>query len=253
MRVTIISSNEAIQESSSVSTRPRVKNNVISALALDICSDTFSPGSFLPRENDLCARYNVSRTVIREALKVLESKGLVRGRSRVGTVVCEHDEWNILDPQVIEWLGDRVVEFNLLDCVLEARRSIEPAAVVLAARKATTQEIADIEKAWQMMRDAENDIVSFTEADVLFHSCLLKASHNQIFRQLSHTISAALKYSLQTSNEIADTRDDAITAHGNLVEALRIRDEAKAIEAIEMVLDMAEKDLDQAKAPMPRA
>ncbi len=125
-------------------------------------------GQFLPRENDLCARYNVSRTVIREALKVLESKGLVRGRSRVGTVVCEHDEWNILDPQVIEWLGDRVVEFNLLDCVLEARRSIEPAAVVLAARKATTQEIADIEKAWQMMRDAENDIVSFTEADVLF-------------------------------------------------------------------------------------
>ncbi|MEJ5020853.1 FadR/GntR family transcriptional regulator [Ochrobactrum vermis] len=245
--MTAVSSNEAAPVSPSAAARPRVKSNVISALALDICSDTFAPGSFLPRENDLCARYNVSRTVIREALKVLEAKGLVRGRSRVGTVVCEHDEWNILDPQVIEWLGDRVVEFNLLDCVLEARRCIEPAAVVLAAKKATTQEIADIEKAWQMMRDAENDIGSFTEADVLFHSCLLKASHNQVFRQLSHTISAALKYSLQTSNEIADTRDDAIAAHGNLVEALRMRDVAKAIEAIKLVLDMAEKDLDQAK------
>ncbi|MBB5702202.1 DNA-binding FadR family transcriptional regulator [Ochrobactrum daejeonense] len=245
--MTALPSSEPARKSSSVAARPRVKNGVISALALDICSDTFPPGSFLPRENDLCARYGVSRTVIREALKVLESKGLVRGRSRVGTIVCEHEEWNILDPQVIEWLGDRVIELNLLDCVLEARRCIEPAAVIMAARKATTQEIADLEHAWQMMRDAESDLNAFTEADVLFHSCLFKASHNRIFRQLSHTISAALKYSLQTSNEIADKRDEAVAAHGNLVEALRMKDETRAIEAIKLVLDMAERDLDQAK------
>ncbi|MFC0243972.1 FadR/GntR family transcriptional regulator [Falsochrobactrum ovis] len=227
--------------------RPRVKTTVIAAMAADICSGYFASESYLPRENDLCSRYNVSRTVIREALKVLESKGLVRSRSRVGTIVCDPVDWNILDPQVMEWLGDRVVEFNLLDCVLEARRCIEPAAVMLAADRATTQEIADIEKAWQMMRDAENDIASFTEADVLFHSCLLKASHNQVFTQLSHTISAALKYSLRTSNEIADTRDKAVEAHGQLVEALRLRDRQKALDSIHSVLDMAENDLNQAK------
>ncbi|MCL7998864.1 FadR family transcriptional regulator [Brucella sp. 21LCYQ03] len=241
------SADETTITSSSFTSRPRVKNSVISALAADICSNLFVPGSYLERESDLSARYNVSRTVIREALKVLESKGLVRSRSRVGTVVCDPDEWNILDPQVIEWLGDRVIEFNLLDCVLEARRSIEPAAVILAAQHATTQEIADIDKAWQMMRDAEGNIAKFTESDVLFHSCLLKASHNQIFRQLSHTISAALKYSLQTSNEIAETRDEAIAAHGNLVEALRMRDKDKATEAIQFILSMAERDLVQAK------
>ncbi|WP_343315477.1 FadR/GntR family transcriptional regulator [Brucella sp. BE17] len=247
-----VPSSETASTSSSSKSRPRVKNSVISALALDICSNSFPPGSYLPSESDLCARYNVSRTVIREALKVLESKGLVYIRSRVGTVVCEPDEWNILDPQVIEWLGDRIIEFNLLDCVLEARRSIEPAAVVLAAEKGSTQEIADIEKAWQMMCDAEKDITKFTEADVLFHSCLLKASHNQIFRQLSHTISAALKYSLQTSNEIAETRDEAVAAHGNLVEALRMRDTVKATQAINCILGIAERDLDQAKCSNAR-
>ncbi len=79
--------------------------------------------------------------------RFLESKGLVRGRSRVGTVVCSKDEWNILDQQVLEWIGDRIFQFDLLNCILEARRAIEPVAAELAAARATVQEIAAIERA----------------------------------------------------------------------------------------------------------
>ncbi|MBK3745305.1 FadR family transcriptional regulator [Paraburkholderia aspalathi] len=232
-----------VQDKSQSPTRPRVKNNVITALAVDIASDIYPSGSFLPRESDLCERYGVSRTVIREVLKVLESKGLVYGRPRVGTMVCERNEWNILDPQVLEWLGDDIFKLSVLDCILETRQVIEPIAARLAAERATVQEIADLDYAWQMMNDAGDDLAAFTEGDMLFHTCLLKASHNQVFFQLSRTIGAALQYALHTSNEAAITRSEALEIHRQLVEALRMRDKDAAVLRSQQILDLAKRDL----------
>ncbi|OCP15603.1 MULTISPECIES: FadR/GntR family transcriptional regulator [unclassified Ensifer] len=226
-----------------VQRRPRVQKNVTRTIASDICADIFPVGSYLPRENDLCERYGVSRTVIRESLKILESKGMVRGRSRVGTIVCGKDEWNILDAQVLEWIGERIFEFDLLNCILEARRAIEPVAAEFAAERATVQEIADLERAWQAMRDGERDIAGFTDADVAFHTCLLKASHNQVFLQLVGIIQAALKFSLHASNEAAERRDEAIDIHRELVEALRMRDKAAARDCSTRMLNLAARDL----------
>lgn len=223
--------------------RPRVQKNVTRTIATDICADIFPVGTYLPTENELCDRYGVSRTVIRESLKILESKGLVRGRSRVGTIVCSKDEWNILDQQVLEWIGPRIFEFDLLTCILEARRAIEPFAAEFAAERATVQEIADIERAWQQMRDAEGDVEQFTQADVAFHACLLKASHNQVFLQLASIIQAALEFSLHASNEAADARDEAVEIHRLLVEALRMRDKAAARECSHRMLEIAARDL----------
>lgn len=223
--------------------RPRVQKNVTRALASDICADVFPVGAFLPTENELCLRYGVSRTVIRESLKILESKGLVRGRSRVGTVVCPKEEWNILDQQVLEWIGSRIFELDLLKCVLDARRAIEPFAAEFAAERATVQEVAEIERAWEQMRDAEGDVVRFTEADVAFHAGLLKASHNQVFMQLASIIRAALEFSLHASNEAVDARGEAVEIHRRLVEALRMRDKAAARECSHRMLDIAARDL----------
>jgi DNA-binding FadR family transcriptional regulator len=223
--------------------RPRVQKNVTRAIATDICADVFPIGAFLPTEAELCLRYGVSRTVIRESLKILESKGLVRGRSRVGTVVCPKEEWNILDQQVLEWIGPRIFELDLLTCVLDARRAIEPFAAQFAAERATVQEVAEIERAWQAMRDAEGDLEAFTKADVAFHAGLLKASHNQVFMQLASIIQAALEFSLHASNEAADARDEAVEIHRRLVEALRMRDRAAARECSHRMLDIAARDI----------
>ena len=223
--------------------RPRVQKNVTRAIATDICADVFPIGAFLPTEAELCLRYGVSRTVIRESLKILESKGLVRGRSRVGTVVCPKEEWNILDQQVLEWIGPRIFELDLLTCVLDARRAIEPFAAEFAAERATVQEVAEIERAWQAMCDAEGDLEAFTKADVAFHVGLLKASHNQVFMQLASIIQAALEFSLHASNEAADARDEAVEIHRRLVEALRMRDRAAARECSHRMLDIAARDI----------
>ncbi|MCQ4629998.1 FadR family transcriptional regulator [Shinella sp. CPCC 100929] len=230
-------------EGEAIVRRPRVQKNITRAIASDICADVFPVGGFLPTENELCLRYGVSRTVIRESLKILESKGLVRGRSRVGTVVCAKEEWNILDQQVLEWIGPRIFELDLLKCVLDARRAIEPFAAEFAAERATVQEVAEIERAWEQMRDAEGDVARFTEADVAFHAGLLKASHNQVFMQLASIIRAALEFSLYASNEAVDARGEAVEIHKQLVEALRMRDKAAARDCSHRMLDLAARDL----------
>ncbi|SMC97884.1 FadR/GntR family transcriptional regulator [Rhizobium sp. RU36D] len=232
--------------------RPRVRRNVTVAIAQDICADRYPPGSQLPRENDLCEIYGVSRTVIRESLKILESKGLLRGKPRVGTVVCDKDDWNILDADVLEWIGPYIKDFDLLGCILEARRTIEPVAAELAAERATTQQIADLENAWRQMRDSSDDPERFTEADVQFHAVLLAASHNQVFRRLSSAIHAALRYALHASNVAVESREDAVIIHGELVEALRMRDRAKARDAANRMLDLAVHDLAAAERVIGR-
>ncbi|TYC61981.1 FadR family transcriptional regulator [Rhodobacterales bacterium] len=227
--------------------RPRVRQSVTAALAEDICSDKYRSGMQLPRENDLCELYGVSRTVIRESIKVLESKGMLRVRARVGTVVTEREEWNILDGEVLDWIGPFIHEFDLLGCILEARRTIEPAVAEFAAQRATLKEIADLEAAWMRMRDASTDPEAFTEADVEFHGVLMAASHNQVFRRLSSAIHMALHYTLHASNTAVESRDRAIELHGELVDALRLRDAPRAREASRRMLDLAEHDLSAAQ------
>jgi len=235
-----------------IGSRPRVRKNVTAAMAEDIFSERYPAGSPLPRENDLCEIYGVSRTVIRESLKVLESKGLVRGKPRIGTSVCDRDDWNILDAEVLEWMGPYIKDFDLLGCILEARRTIEPAAAEYAAERASTQEIADLDSAWRQMRDSAGDPEAFTDADVMFHAVLLKASHNQVFRRLLSAIHAALKYALHASNIAVESREDAVAVHGELVEALRLRNRAKARECANRMLDLAVRDLAAAEKAIGR-
>ena len=225
------------------SRRPRVRHNVTAAIGADICGGRFPPGTVLPRESDLCATYGVSRTVIRESLKVLETKGLAHGRPRVGTLVLDRSEWNVLDAQILEWMGPDVLSAELLSSILEARRTVEPAAAFLAASRATAQEIADLERACDEMGDAEGDLEVFTAADTRFHETLLRASHNKVFQQLSSIIHAALSHALHASNRAAVKRDEALHVHRDLVDALRMRDAARAEACSRNILDLAARDL----------
>jgi len=222
--------------------KPRVQKEIIAALTQAIAVGRYPVQTTLPRENDLCTEFGVSRTVIREVLKVLESKGIVRVKPRVGTTVRDREDWNLLDPDVIDWLGPDFFDFSLLASILEARRTIEPAAAELAAQRATTQDVADMEEAWRQMRDAA-DFDSFNNADVVFHTTLLKASHNRVFSQLSGIIHEALSRALGTSNRAAPDHGKALQAHYALVEALRMRNKDEARRAAFGILELAAHDL----------
>jgi DNA-binding FadR family transcriptional regulator len=214
-------------------------------LARAIAEGRFPEGSTLPREQDLCVEFQISRTVVREALKTLESKGVVRSRARVGTLVRARNEWNLLDSDLLDWMGDSVVDADFLAVVLEARRAVEPFAAELAARRATLSDIAELNAAWEGMRDAEqgND-AAFTAADVEFHRILLRASGNLVFAQLSGVIDAALSRALDHSNRSVESHLETVEVHRRLVEALRMRDGEGARAASEQMLKTAARDLD---------
>lgn len=228
--------------------RPRVMPDLVRILAGDILAGRYPQGSSLPRESDLGAEYGVSRTAVREALKVLAAKGLVTSRPRVGTTVCDSDSWNLIDPQVLEWHPPGAIDRKLLDSILETRRAIEPLVAELAARRATLREIADLETAWRGMAEAGGDIGRFSRSDIAFHQILYGASHNPIFRQIGGLIDAALKFALEATNAASvDQRDQAVRVHLEVVEALRMRDPAAARLAAEHILDLAARDLETAK------
>lgn len=237
---------EEAGEAGSQLRRPRVMPDVVRAVATDILSGRYPTGSTLPRESGLGAEYGVSRTVIREALKVLAAKGLVVSRPRVGTVVCEADNWNILDPQVMEWHGPSLFDHKLLDAVLETRRVIEPFVAGLAAQRAGLRELAELEAAWQGMAEAGDDVDLFSENDIAFHRVLYGATHNPVLRQIGSLIDAALKYSVETSNSTVEKRDEAVGHHRAVVEALRMRDVAAAEKAAVLIVEQAAQDIDVA-------
>ena len=224
--------------------RPRVMPEVMRRLASDILSGRRAPGSALPSEAELTAEFNVSRTVIREALKVLAAKGLVTSRPRIGTIVCDPEDWNIIDPQVIEWQSGGIPDQRMLDAILEARRTIEPRAAELAATRASLREIADMEAACREMAESGPDAARFVRADVELHRLVYAASHNPVFRQIGKLIDTALHAALEeTGAHSPDERAAAIRVHADLIEALRLRDPAAARRAAEAILNLAAQDL----------
>jgi len=231
--------------------RPRVMPDVVRTIASGILSGAYPVGATLPSENDLCTEHGVSRTVIREALKMLAAKGLVHSRPRIGTVVCERDNWNIIDPQVLEWHAPNSIDPKLFDSILETRRAIEPLVAELAASRASLQEIADLEAAWRGMEAAGNDVSSFARSDAAFHQVLYGACHNPIFRQIGGLIETALNFALETTANSVDRRDEAVKVHFGVVEALRMRDADAARRAANEILDLAARDLERAKT-LPR-
>jgi DNA-binding FadR family transcriptional regulator len=224
--------------------RPRVGRDFVAALAKAIAEGRFAPGATLPREQDLCTEFSISRTVVREALKTLESKGVVRSRARAGTLVRARSDWNLLDADLLDWMGDTVVDADFVAVVLEARRAVEPFAAELAAERASLADIAGLHAAWEAMRDAgRGDDAAFTAADAEFHRILLRASGNLVFAQLSGVIDAALTRALDRSNSSVESHLETVEVHGRLVEALRMRDGEGARAASEQMLRTATRDL----------
>jgi GntR family transcriptional regulator, galactonate operon transcriptional repressor len=232
----------------SVRKRPRIHDELLDAIAASIVSGAYPAGLPLPRESELCKMHGVSRTAVREALKVLESKNLVLCRPRVGTIVFDREAWNILDARVIAWLGPTLKGTDLLAAIFEVRHTIEPAAAAAASQRASLEDIAKLEKAWRKMAGAGNDAALFFEGDLAFHEALLAASGNKIFVRLGAVIESAVNFVLRTSSQSVEDLADSVEQHGKLVEALRMRDKVGAEAAAHQIIKQGEGDIATALA-----
>jgi GntR family transcriptional regulator, galactonate operon transcriptional repressor len=229
--------------------KPRVRREVVATLARRILSGEISAREYLPKESELCLEYGVSRTVIREATKILESKGLLRSRSRVGTQVLDPSEWNMLDADLLAWAGSEFHDPRFVHSLMEARFIIEPAAADLAAQRANPSDLARLDEAYQRMRgslppSAPHDVERCSEADLDFHTALLVGSHNHVLIQLASVIRAALRALFELTTHLGSAHEQALHLHGEVVEAIRLRRSDAARGAILKILDAAVADLD---------
>jgi DNA-binding FadR family transcriptional regulator len=209
-----------------------------------IQSGRYAVGASLPPEPMLCSELGVSRTVVREAVKSLIAKGLVSTGPKVGTRVLASDAWNWFDPDVITWHSKSGLTPEFVRDLQDLRRVVEPAAVRLAAERATAQDIADIEAAFEGMRRAVEEGGDYVTFDLRFHQGLLKACRNRMLVQMSKALSALLRTSFEISTSRKDGPRNSLHLHRAVLDAVIARNPARAERAIQVLIDGAHEDIE---------
>jgi DNA-binding FadR family transcriptional regulator len=192
-------------------------------LATAILRGDYAPESTLPREAELMESFGVSRTVLREALRTLTSKGLVESRPKVGTRVRRRIAWNLLDADLLDWYS-RVAEPMAFALKLqEMREMIEPFAAELAARAHTGETLALIENAHAAMAAAQN-VDEWVRADLRFHLSVLNACSNELLLPLGALIERTLEGQLRLNAKRADVFNASLAEHTAVFDAIKARD-----------------------------
>ncbi len=195
---------------------------IVEQLGAAIVQGRYEPGCAIPFEEVLADTFGVSRTSVREAVKVLTGKGLLLPARRYGTKVRPTDEWNLLDSDILQWQFADPSKFRTLYTDLVATRvALEPAAARLAAEHATDEEIAALLAAAERLADKGDDLDRLVAADVEFHRLLLFATHNQIMINFSKTITEILAATMRI---FQDTDSWNVNPEGHRRIAIAIRD-----------------------------
>jgi DNA-binding FadR family transcriptional regulator len=218
---------------------------VLDTLGPEITAGEYPPGSVL-RTDELAQRFDVSRSVMREAVRVLESMHLVESRRRVGVTVRPKSEWNVYDPQVIRWRlagKDRPQQLRSLTVL---RSAIEPVAAGLAARNATADQCAELtERALGMVANSRgHKLEGYLVHDVAFHRVILNASGNEMFARLGDVVAEVLAGRTHHDVMFEDPDPAAVTLHVHLAEAVREGDPVRAEQLTREITVGALQELD---------
>lgn len=187
-----------------------------------IVSGVLRPGDALPGEAALAEQMAVSRTVLREALKVLASKGLIETRQKTGMRVRPPRFWNHLDADVLGWRCASMPTEDFVEKLVEMREIIEPAAVMAAARRREPEQLAAIAAALKDMEDAA-DMDAWADADLRFHEAVLAATNNELLSALYSVIETALATFFIMSARTAKNFKYSLPQHQAVYEAIRRR------------------------------
>ncbi|WP_442681646.1 FadR/GntR family transcriptional regulator [Sphingomonas sp. ASY06-1R] len=207
---------------------------MLETLGREIVTGHYEGGRF-PTEDDLTARFAVSRTVTREAVKMLTAKGLLTARPRAGTTVQPASMWSVFDPDVLRWMLERKLSLDLLRHFNELRSAIEPQAAALAARAGPSPAYAAIEAGLQRMEEAERGEDDTLEADIAFHIAVLEASANPFFLQFRDMVATALRTSIRFTNRFKGRSAD-VPAHRAVFTAIQAGDPVAARTAMTAII-----------------
>lgn len=217
---------------------------LLSDLGPAIAGGGIPPGTVL-RAEDLEARYGVSRTVVREAVRMLESMRMVETRRRVGITVRPKSGWDVFNPTVIRWRlagPDRAAQLRSLGSL---RVAVEPAAAALAARHATDDQrrLVSALAGEMTVSGRAGDLQTFLRHDADFHTVILEASGNEMFAHLNETVEAVLRGRTEHQLMPHHPREYAVQLHREVAEAIWTADADRAEQAMRAIVVGALEEL----------
>ncbi|EMC2438152.1 FadR/GntR family transcriptional regulator [Acinetobacter baumannii] len=209
---------------------------IVQQLGLKIVSGEISENEKLPSEVDLCEEYKVSRPVFREAIRVLNAKGLTYSRPKIGTVVRPKEEWHLLDPDVLFWLIQTTPEHEFFKTLSTVRRVLEPELAYIAAITANEEDIERIKQAYEGMEKATT-VEEFIEPDIQFHLAIAKATHNDLLAYMSKMLVLPLQQSIQVTSLRPNLQGHSLPRHKAILTAIENKDPLSARHASLVQLD----------------
>ena len=209
----------------SLSGRPAARNFhtfVINEIGQGIVTGKFAVGSILPSDAVMMESYGVSRTVLREALKTLEAKGLIEARPKVGTRVSPVSRWSFFDPQVLSWHFYAKPDQRFYESLFDIRRALERRAVTLACERRTAENVR-LMKYWLHQMDiAAGNLEAHGLAALEIHRTIAESSGNALLRSLTGIVELTLALALKSlSGEATGAYQKAsLAAHSALLVAV---------------------------------
>lgn len=236
-----------LKKAKATSTSPRspsLVDQTIDKLGRDIINGVYLPKASLPPEAEIARSIGVGRNVVREATKILTSKGLLRITQGSGTKVQEEVEWNYLDQRVIGWAmeSDDLRE-DLIDELTTLRFINEPEVAALAARSATTTEILRLFEAYEEMEKYRHIPERAVEADILFHCRLFAAAHNKFLTAILRTVIVVLRANFEVAIRADHPIIEFLDEHRHVAEAINRRDPEGARAAMQILLKNNRRNL----------
>lgn len=210
-------------------------------LGTQIVTGAIAPGSLLPSENVYSVREGVSRSVIREAMRMLMSKRLIESRPKLGTRVRARCDWNLLDPDVLQWSFASTPDDQFVRDLFDLRLILEPAAAALAASNRDSHQLTLMARALEKMARYGLATSEGLSADQCFHDILFKATGNALLANLSSSISAAVRWTTSFKYRNYPPRDP-LPLHRDVFEALLSADPQAAKQAMATLVEQARLD-----------
>jgi GntR family galactonate operon transcriptional repressor len=216
--------------------RESLHDKVVRHLALQILR---GGATTLPNEADLGKELRVSRSILRESIKVLAAKGLLEVGPKTGTRVRPRKDWNLLDPQLLEWISENGIEEHFFENLSELRSILEPKAAELAALRATESDIEEMQSAWEGMRRNSDHREAYNAADLRFHQTILAASHNELLYQVGGLVRVLLRMSFALTSASWGPVSASLPFHKDVMDAIVDRNHVAAKKHMEGIIALA--------------
>jgi DNA-binding FadR family transcriptional regulator len=223
-----------------------IHSQIAERIGTSIVRGEIGAGEQLPSEMKICEMFDVSRPVVREAIRILTGKGLIESRAKSGTRVRPPELWSHLDPDVLRWRLSATNLDTYLQKLFDLRNAVEPTASALAATAATADDRTAITNAMEGMVAATNN-AEFVDADIAFHKAIYIATRNELFWPIAQMFEILLRQSF-TIAALGDHRKRALAEHRAVMQAICDGDSAAARAAAITLLNNSVDDLERIRA-----